>query len=271
MSAVNTRILLVVSALVLSVLLYFVPRSLPAQAAGKKTPVAAQVSTQTLEVFLGMAYKSLEPLQKQQAEKWQAQNAFDSLVNFWTSKKRPDFAAHFSEQKARELKTAAQWLEAGNRYYYAVQFIQDQNEIPALYQCAMRCFQNAVSLNPSDSEARIMLASCYVEGSNDQMKGISLLREVEKTDSNNVRLQLAFALFSEQSGQLDKAIARFNKVLRADSTYIEAYLHLADDYKQLGDIPKTIEMLEKYASRTSDATSKLEVAKYINQLKNNIN
>ncbi len=270
MSAANTRILLVVSALVLSVLLYFVPRSLPEQASKKMQP-DAQPPTQTLELFLGMANKSLEPSQKQKTEKWKAHNAFDSLANFWTSKKRPDFAAHFSEQKARVQKTAAQWVEAGNRYYYSVQFMQDQNEVPVLYQCAMRCFQNAINMDSANNDARIMLASCYVEGSSDQMKGISMLREVEKTDSNNVRLQLAFAFFSEQSGQFDKAIIRFNKVLRADSTYIEAYLHLADAYRQLGETPKTIEMLEKYLARTNDATTRIEVAKYIKQLKNNIN
>ncbi len=42
------------------------------------------------------------------------------------------------------------------------------------------------------------------------MKGIALLRDVEKTDSNNVKLQLTFAFFSVKSQQWDKAIKRFN-------------------------------------------------------------
>ena len=99
------------------------------------------------------------------------------------------------------------------------------------------------------------------------MKGITLLREVEKTDSNNVKLQMSFAFFSVKSQQWDKAIKRFQKVLQIDPLFIEAYLHLADAYEQKGDKSKTIEMLEKYASITEDAMAKQEVLKYIDQLK----
>ena len=121
------------------------------------------------------------------------------------------------------------------------------------------CFKNV--------DAKIQLAACYVEGTQDPMKGITLLREVEKTDSNNVKLQLNFAFFSVKSQQWDKAIKRFEKVLQIDPLYIEAYLHLADAYEQQGDKNKTIEMLQKYASITDDAMAKQEVLKYINQLK----
>jgi tetratricopeptide (TPR) repeat protein len=96
-----------------------------------------------------------------------------------------------------------------------------------------------------------------------------MLREIEKTDSNNVTLQLNFAFFSVKSQQWDKAIKRFEKVLQVDSTYIEAYLHLADAYEQSGQKNKTIEMLEKYKSKTDDAMSRQEIDKYIQQLKSN--
>jgi cytochrome c-type biogenesis protein CcmH/NrfG len=131
----------------------------------------------------------------------------------------------------------------------------------------MRCFSKGLKLKPNDVDARIMLASCFVEGSQDPMQGITMLREVEKTDSNNVKLQLSFAFFSVKSGQLDKAIARFNKVLKVDSNYIEAYLHLADAYERQGKIPETISALEKYSEKTTDVTAKVEIEKYIQQLK----
>ena len=132
----------------------------------------------------------------------------------------------------------------------------------------MRCYQSGLKIEPNNSEAKIMLASCYVEGSNDPMKGISMLREIEKTDSNNVTLQLNFAFFSVKSQQWDRAIRRFEKILEIDSTYIEAYLHLADAYEQMGKKDKTIEMLEKYKVRTDDALARQEIEKYIQQLKN---
>ena len=66
-----------------------------------------------------------------------------------------------------------------------------------------------------------------MEDGKDPMKGIGLLREVEKTDSNNVKLQLTFAFFSVKSQQWDKAIKRFNKVL----IIAVSYTHL-DVYKR---------------------------------------
>ena len=78
---------------------------------------------------------------------------------------------------------------------------------------------------------------------------------------------MTFAFFSVKSQQWDRAIKRFNRVLEIDPLYIEAYLHLADAYEQQGQKNKTIEMLEKYASVTDDAMAKIEVQKYIEQLK----
>jgi len=130
----------------------------------------------------------------------------------------------------------------------------------------MRCFEKSLALDPKNTDAKIMLASCYVEGGSNPMEGISKLKEVEKTDSNNVKLQLAFAFFSVKSRQWDKAVSRFNKVLKVDSNYIEAYLHLADAYEQQGDEHNTIEVLKKYASKTNDVTARIEIEKYIKQL-----
>jgi len=188
-------------------------------------------------------------------------------VQFWDKQKRPDFAAYFVEKTAKRKQTSLAYYKAGERYYYAVRFTKDNNEIPTLYQSAIRCYEKAIEKDGNNIDAKIQLAACFVEDGNDPMKGIGLLREVEKTDSNNVKLQLTFAFFSAKSQQWDKAIKRFEKVLIIDPLYIEAYLHLADAYEQQGQKNKTIEMLEKYANLTDDAMAKQEVLKYIEQLK----
>ena len=55
--------------------------------------------------------------------------------------------------------------------------------------------------------------------------------------------------------------------MQLDSTNIAVYLYLADIYEQQQNTQKTIEVLEKYASKTNDVTAKLEITKYIQQLK----
>ncbi len=269
----KTQIGLLITAVVLFVLLFLAPKT----HTGKlETKVKEKETTEvaSLETFITMATKSLKLEEKviyddlvNKAKASKVDTAFIPVVEFWDKQKRPDFAAYFVEQIAERSQTSLAYSKAGDRYYYAVRFTKDNNEIPALYQSAMRCYQKAVDKDAKNVDAKIQLAACFVEEGKDPMKGIGMLREVEKTDSNNVKLQLTFAFFSVKSQQWDKAIKRFNKVLEIDPLYIEAYLHLADAYEQQGQTNKTIEMLQKYASLTEDAMAKQEVLKYIEQLK----
>lgn len=272
MSAAKTRVLLIVGAFILFVLLFIAPKIAPGPSEDDGHGHAAEntaIPNATLEVYLNLALKNLDPDQKRALDKLRISKNNDSLAVFWDKLKRPDLASYFVEESAKSANTAKDWIKAGNRYYYAVQFSKDKTELPVLYQSAIRCFKKALELEPKNTDARIMLASCYVEGTEKPMDGISMLREIERTDSNNVKLQLTFAFFSTKSGQLDKAIERFNKVLAIDSNYIEAYLHLADAYEQQGNIEKTINCLQQYSARTPDVTAQLEINKYITQLKEN--
>lgn len=262
----KTQLIVIVAAVVLSVLLYFAPKHSDGSAK-KETADASVKNTETIEVFVKTAIGNLSADLKPKAE----DKNLDSVITFWDKNKRPDIASFYFEKKASSINKATDWFKAGDRYYYSVRFIKDPEEVPILYSSAMRCYDKGLKLEPNNTDAKIMLASCLVEGSSDPMKGIAMLREIEKTDSNNVTLQLNFAFFSVRSQQWDRAVQRFEKVIRIDSTYIEAYLHLADAYEQMGQKEKTIEVLEKYKSKTDDAMTREEIGKYIAQLKTNLN
>ena len=217
---------------------------------------------------LGTENKALiAQLEKRIDTSYDKKVAFQDLIKQWDSLQQPVVAAYYSEKAAIALPLEKNWEEAGNRYYSATRFAKE-TEKQQLYNKAMECFEKVVQLNPRNVEAKINLASCYVEGSKDPMKGIGMLREIEKTDSNNVNLQLSFAFFSEKSGQWDKAITRFQKVLVINPGFIEAYLHLADAYQQKGDKENAIKNLEAYMELVDDVTIKTEIQDYINKLKN---
>lgn len=270
----KTQIGLVIAAVVLFVLLFLAPKTHTGKLETKGDEMAKTTEVVSLETFITMATKTLKLDEKKlydallkSAKNSKIDSAFNTVVQFWDKQKRPDFAAYFVEQTAKRKQTSLAYYKAGERYYYAVRFTKDNNEIPVLYQSAIRCYQEAINKDDKNIDAKIQLAACFVEDGKDPMKGIGLLREVEKMDSNNVKLQLTFAFFSVKSQQWDKAIKRFENVLRIDPLFIEAYLHLADAYEQQGQKTKTIEMLEKYAGLTEDAMAKQEVLKYIEQLK----
>ncbi len=272
----KTQISLIIGSIVVVVLLLFANTKLP-----KKESVAPMVSDHAGEKIANIstlvenAKNGLTVEQKQNFEKLEQalkpssnqRKSFENMIRLWDSLRQPMVAAYYVEQAAISASTEVNWKQAGDRYYAATRFVKETDR-SVLFNKALECFQKTVEINPNNVEAKVSLASCYVEGTADPMKGIGMLRDIEKTDSNNVNLQLSFAFFSEKSGQWDRAIARFKKVLKIKPEFIEAYLHLADAYEQKGDKQQAIESLEKYIALTEDVTIKIEVQNYIDKLKN---
>ena len=157
------------------------------------------------------------------------------------------------------------WLKAGNHYYDSTRVVKEM-ERPTLYRQAVECFKNVLSRDSVNIDARVGLGVCYVEGTAEPMKGITLLKGVVEQDPGNINAQLNLGFFSIKSGQYDKAIERFNKVLQIKPGYIEAYLFLADAYEKTENKAKAIESLEKYVSLSKDDSNKQEIQNYIHQL-----
>ena len=274
MGSVNkTQIAVIAGSLILIVLLLFANTKLPKNADTPAESEHASHNTTNWGEIVQTAKGKLTKDQKLTIDKMEEalksspdkKTAFENMIGMWDSLRQPVIAAYYMEQAANTSSNEKNWMEAGNRYYTSTRFAPEA-ERPALFGKAIECFEKTLQLNPNNVEAKISLGSCYVEGSAEPMKGISLLKEVEKTDSNNVNLQLNFAFFSEKSGQWDKAVARFEKVLKIQPDFIEAYLHLADAYQQKGDRANAIKSLEKYKSVVDDVTIKAEVQEYINKL-----
>ncbi len=271
----KTQITVLVGSALLIVLLLFAKTKLPNNKEDIKISDHVNPNLVAITSLIDLAKKGLNANQKAIIEKLEEatksssdkKHAFENIINQWDSLRQPLVAAYYTEQEAVASPIEKNWEAAGNRYYAAIRFVKEA-ERPLLFDKAIECFEKTLELNPKNNEAKINLAACYVDGSANPMKGIGMLKEVEKTDSNNVNLQLNFAFFSEKSGQWDRAIARFQKVLRIKPDFIEAYLHLADAYQQKGDKLKAIESLEKYVTLVDDVTIKTEIQDYINKLKN---
>src|SRR5689334_5509669 len=99
MSAGQTRLILIACALVLAVLLFIAPKNAPVQeTVGEKRASMPAGTSATLDVFLRMARKGLEPNKKTRLEKLESLQLYDSISNFWTAARRPDLAAFYKEQ-----------------------------------------------------------------------------------------------------------------------------------------------------------------------------
>lgn len=162
------------------------------------------------------------------------------------------------------------WYALANDFLKAARFFQDDKRI-VLYQGAITGFEKVLSLNANNLSAKTNLGTSIVESSsllgNQPMRGISILREVIQQDSVNIEANLQLGLFSLTSQQFDKAIERFERILRIDSTRIDMYVYMGDTYMTMGEKQKAIANYENYKTRVKDTLIIKDINEYIEKLK----
>jgi len=82
------------------------------------------------------------------------------------------------------------------------------------------------------------------ESPEDQMKGILKMRALAESNPENADLQAQMGLFSMQTGQYEKAVARFEKVISLDDKRVNAYMQLAVSYSALQDTSNAKNVLQ---------------------------
>ncbi len=68
-----------------------------------------------------------------------------------------------------------------------------------------------------------------------QMKGVLKMRALAESNPENADLQWQMGMFSMQTGQYEKAVARFEKVISLDTLRLDAYTQIATSYTALQD------------------------------------
>ena len=89
-----------------------------------------------------------------------------------------------------------------------------------------------------------------------QMKGILQMRSLSEKYPENADLQWNMGLFSIQSGQYEKAVARFEKVINIDAQRLDAYMQLATSYLALQDTSAAIGVLISLIDKSEGDTQK---------------
>ncbi len=99
--------------------------------------------------------------------------------------------------------------------------------------------------NPADPDSlRLMQAVELVNGPN-PMQGIQMLRDMVQKDSTNVDAHYWLGVFAVKSGQLDKAVSRFETILAIDPKHMEACIDLGRVYLQMDSTAKAMEYFDR--------------------------
>ena len=99
------------------------------------------------------------------------------------------------------------------------------------------------------------------------MQGIALLREVIQKDPKHENAQLNLGFLSVKSGQYEKALERFNTVLKNNPARIDAYVFMGQTYIQMGQKNKAIESFETFKSLSDNDKAISEIDGYLKELK----
>lgn len=270
---------LVIGAIALVAILYSLkittPNTKKANAAQGQTEVKAdnldiaKLKTQALQSIPVDAKAKVEKLENSLAEaKENEQQAIQAeLAEAYFAYKQFALAGVLFEQEAQATKLANSYLRAGNAFRDAYRNSNDSNLTPLLVQKAQSNYQEVLRQEPNNLDAKTGLGTCYVDASENPMQGIQLLLEVVKAEPENVNANLNLGMFSMRSGQYDKAIVRFETVVKKLPS-AENYAMLAEAYEQSGNKSQAIAALKKAKEFVIDPQILAGIDAYIKNLEN---
>jgi tetratricopeptide (TPR) repeat protein len=193
---------------------------------------------------------AMVPLLEEQSKLWQEHKLFP-MAGILRS--RAAYLAH-SEKK---LNFAGQFFMELLRH--------EENPSVQMWEAqqAIDCFNGALAINPDNDTTKIALASGYIDGTREVMKGVGILREIVAKKPDDIPANLVLGRMSIQSAQYDKAIGRFETVLKLEPENREALYFLAVAYKEKGDTKKAKELLEQCKKLVNNPEFSKEIDNYI--------
>jgi len=191
---------------------------------------------------------------------------FRDQAEFW-EKKDLNVAAHFYKEGALLENTEKSLTFAGNLLTLQMANTPEAEIKEWQANAAIECFTKALEKKPENLDTKIALASCYIDGTGEIMKGVGALKEVTAADNDNLPANLLLGKLSVQSGQHEKAIKRLNVVLSQDSKNSEAMYFLAETYKNMGNKEKAIDLFEQCKKIVNNPDFSAEIDNYINTFK----
>ncbi len=265
--------------------LYFGGRTIPlksnsAQAAGNKEGIAPE-KIDFRKNILAEAYSKIKPEQVERLTalensvsrgdiKDQQIHVFHQLAKFWKDSGQLFEPYAYYTSAAAKLENSEKSLTFAARLFL--------NRLMATGEPAMQnwlasnakvLLENSLKLNPDNDSSKIGLGACYIFGNlgSNPMEGILPIRELVQKNPNNVYGQMVLGLGGKKSGQYDKAIERFQAVLKVDPTNVEAVFHIAESFDLKGDKANAIVYYEKAKQMVNIPEAKIELSKRIEELK----
>jgi tetratricopeptide (TPR) repeat protein len=276
----KSQLLSVIIGISLVVILFYFGRTTALKNTENPQPQTGSTDI-TIDTILSHAKEGLKPEQVTWLEtleksvirgdvKTQQLEVYHQLAHFWKDTARVFEPFAWYEAEASRLEYSEKSLT------FAAHLFLDNlrgEENPQLKKWkalqAKDLFERSLKINDKNDSSLVGLGACYIFGgiAENPMEGILKVRQVIEKDSTNVFAQMTLGHGSLISGQYDKAISRFEKVISIQPDNLEAIMMLAEVYERKADKPAAIKWYSKAVSVIKNPALQLELEKRIEDLK----
>lgn len=192
---------------------------------------------------------------------------FTRLAGVWQRNKQPEAAAYYKGLAAK-LENSEKSLTFAGQFY--VELMESASD-PAIMKWeateGAEILERSLKINPDNEDTKLALATCYIEGTGEPMRGVQILLAITREKPDDIPANMLLGKMSIQSGQLDKALGRFETILKKDPANTEAMYFLAQAYEGKGDKKRAIELLEECKRIVNKPEFSRDVDQHISTLK----
>jgi len=189
------------------------------------------------------------------------------LAKKWDDLEQAIPSALYLEEAANGQPTLANWVNAGDRFLKAFDNTQDSIAKPIMLQKANNAFGKAIAIDSADLDAKTGMGITIVNGMGAPMEGIAMLLDVVKKDPKNFKANMNLGLFAIKSGQFDKAIVRFEDIIKNIKATPDSYFYLATAYENLGKNQQAVDAYLQSKKLAANPTLSSFIDKKVAELK----
>ena len=197
-------------------------------------------------------------------------DVFHQLAHFWKDSVRIFEPYAWYEAEAARLENSEKSLTFA-AHLFLENLRNESNDQLKKWKAlqAKDLFERSLRINDKNDSTIVGLGACYIFGniSDQPMEGVSKVLQVVEKDSTSVFGQMVLGHGSFISGQYDKAIDRFGKVVAIQPANLEAVLMLAEVYERKADKTNAIKWYSNAMQITNNPDLKTALEKRISELK----
>ena len=202
--------------------------------------------------------------------KKQKLDVFHQLAHFWKDSARIFEPYAWYEAEAARLENSEKSLTFAAHLILENLRNEESDQLKRWKALqAKDLFERSLRINDKNDSTIVGLGACYIFGNiaDNPMEGILKVRQVVEKDSTNIYAQMVLGQGSLMSGQYDRAIDRFEKVLALQPVNLEAILLMAEVFERKEDKANAIKWYSKALPLALNPAMRSALEKRINELK----